>query len=85
MSRKHTIATKDGQVEVPFTAEEEAARDAEEQAVADAQPSQDAQAEIAKLEAEISPRRVREAVLTAEGKTWLEDQEALIAIERAKL
>ena len=49
-------------------------------------------AEIARLEAEITPRRIREAVTKPTrdvgGKTaakWLEDQEDLIAIERAKL
>ena len=37
------------------------------------------------LELAISPRRIRDSILTAEGKTWLDDQEKLIAVERAKL
>ena len=40
---------------------------------------------IFKLEGEITPRRLRDSVLTSDGKTWLEDQEKLIAVERAKL
>lgn len=41
-------------------------------------------ASIARLEAAITPRRMREAVLgTDEG--WLANQESLIAAERAKL
>ena len=41
--------------------------------------------EIKKLELEVTPRRVRDAVLTDDGKTWLEAKEAEIAVERAKL
>ena len=41
--------------------------------------------EITRLEAEITPRRLREAVLTQAGADWLAAQEALIAAERAKL
>jgi hypothetical protein len=41
-------------------------------------------AEITRLESQITPRRMREALLGADGG-WLEAQEALIAIERAKL
>ena len=40
---------------------------------------------IEKLEAAVTPRRVRDSILTADGKTWLDDQEKLIAVERAKL
>lgn len=40
--------------------------------------------EIARLESEVTPRRIREAVLgTDDG--WLANQEALIAAERSKL
>ena len=37
------------------------------------------------LEAAVTPRRVRDSVLTEDGKKWLDDQEKLIAVERAKL
>ena len=40
---------------------------------------------IIDLEAAVTPRRVRDSILTADGKTWLDDQEKLIAVERAKL
>ena len=40
---------------------------------------------IRDLEDEVTPRRVRDAVLTDDGKTWLEAKEAEIAVERAKL
>jgi hypothetical protein len=41
--------------------------------------------EIARLENLETPRRLAEAVLTVEGKAWLEANRALIAVERAKL
>ena len=44
-----------------------------------------AQEKIWELEMAVTPRRLRESVLTADGKTWLDDQEKLIAVERAKL
>lgn len=47
--------------------------------------AEQAQAEIARLESLETPRRLAEAVLTTEGKTWLEANRALIAIERNKL
>ena len=37
------------------------------------------------LEAAVTPRRLRDSILTADGKTWLDDQEKLIAAERSKL
>lgn len=40
--------------------------------------------EIHRLEAEITPRRQREAILGTDNG-WLANQESLIAIERAKL
>jgi hypothetical protein len=39
---------------------------------------------IARLEAEATPRRIREHAL-GKGGTWLADQDALIATERSKL
>jgi len=41
--------------------------------------------EISRLEHRITARRIREAMLTAAGRDWLSQQEALIALERAKL
>ena len=67
---------------VAFTAEQEAAADAVEAADLAAKPSRDAQAEINRLEAQVTNRRLREAHADP---TWLNAQEALIAAERAKL
>ena len=69
---------------VAFTAEQEAAADAVEAADLAAKPSRDAQAEINRLEAEITPRRTREAILGTDSD-WLKTQEAKIATERGKL
>ena len=69
-------------VNIPFTAEEETARDAEEAAWAAGETTRNAQAEINRLEGEITNRRLREAYTDA---TWMNAQEALIATERAKL
>jgi len=71
---------------IPYTAEEEAARDAEEAAVLAAQPVNAALAEIVRLEATISERRKREAMLgNAEAIAFIQGVEDDIAIERAKL
>ena len=73
-------------VEVNMTAEEEAARDAEEAIWAAGQVARDALAEIERLEATITPRRLREAMLgNAEAIAEIQGVEDLIAIERAKL
>ena len=40
--------------------------------------------EIARLEATVTPRRIRE-MTTVAGAKWVDDLEKLIAIERAKL
>ena len=69
-------------VNIPFTAEEETARDAEEAAYAAGETARNAQAEIQRLEGQITNRRLREAYSDA---TWMNAQEALIATERAKL
>jgi hypothetical protein len=50
-----------------------------------AEALEQALSEIQRLESQITPRRMREAVLTEEGATWLANQEALIATERNKL
>jgi hypothetical protein len=44
-----------------------------------------AQDKIFELEASVTPRRLRDAFASDEGKKWVADQEALIATERAKL
>ncbi len=40
---------------------------------------------IRELESTVTPRRLRDALASDEGKTWIADVEKLIAIERAKL
>lgn len=47
-------------------------------------PKRNALAEIARLEAEVTQRRLREAMLGTDNG-WLENQDELIAIERARL
>jgi hypothetical protein len=49
------------------------------------QAEEDVLDKILELEAAVTPRRVRDSILTDAGKTWLDDQEKLIAVERAKL
>jgi len=41
--------------------------------------------EIARLESTVTPRRIRDAIASVEGETWLADIESKIAIERVKL
>lgn len=41
--------------------------------------------EIEYLERQVTPRRLRDAIISDEGKAWLATQEALIDIERKKL
>ena len=72
--------TPDGPV--PFTAEEEIARDAEEKKWADGEVVRNAMAEIQRLEAQITIRRLREAY---KDSTWIDAQEALIKTQRDKL
>ena len=74
-----------GNVKIMFTAEEEAAKDAEEKEWADGEVARNAIAEIQRLEATITSRRLRDAHADAAGKSWLADVEALIATERGKL
>jgi hypothetical protein len=40
---------------------------------------------ISELEAAVTPRRLRDAVLTIDGQTWLEDVEAQISALRADI
>jgi hypothetical protein len=44
-----------------------------------------AQGKIFELENDVTQRRLRDAVLTDDGKTWLEAKEEEIAVERGKL
>ena len=81
MARHHMV---DGE-KVMFTQGEEDQRDAVEKAWADGAVRREAMDKISDLENAITPRRMRDSVLTADGKTWLEDQEKLIAVERGKL
>ena len=77
-------------VDVQLTSEEETARDIEEAAIVTNAPKVAAQAEINRLEATITSRRIREASAdtaagSAAGRTWLKNVDDLITIERAKL
>jgi hypothetical protein len=85
MSRTKVIASKGGGASVALTDAEEIIRDAEEKAWADGQPKRDAMGEIKRLENTITARRLREALATAKGKTWVASVETLIAVERGKL
>ena len=40
---------------------------------------------IEELEITVTPRRLRDALASDEGKTWVDDVEKLIAVERGKL
>ena len=71
-------------VNIPLTDEENKQRDAEEKAWADGKAVRDALAEIQRLEGTVSARRIRDMTTDA-GKKWVEDVEAKIATERAKL
>ena len=80
MSRHHM--TPDGAV--PFTAEEEAEQNELEKVWADGATKRNALAEIRRLEATVTQRRIRDMTTDA-GKQWMEDIEAKIATERGKL
>ena len=84
MTRTKVVAGPSGSVTVELTKEENDARDAEEKAWADGATKRNALAEIQRLEGTVSARRIRDMTTDA-GKKWVEDVEALIATERAKL
>ena len=74
-----------GGVDRYLTSEEQTQREAEEaQDVTDAATRVIMQ-KIESLEAEVTQRRLRDSVLTSDGKTWLTNKEAEIATQRAKL
>lgn len=81
-------AGKNGALPVMLDDEELAIAKAELKAHADAWEAgaveRNAKAEISKLESQITPRRIRDAVLGTDNG-WLTNQESLIAIERNKL
>lgn len=70
--------------QIAFTEAEETARDAEEKAWTDGKAARDIKRTIRTLEAEITPRRLREAILGTDSD-WLKNKEAEIATERSKL
>jgi hypothetical protein len=72
-------------VNIEMSDEEHAARVAEEKAYADGAVKREALREISNLENAITRRRMRDSILTEDGKKWLDDQEKLIAVERGKL
>lgn len=69
---------------IPFTAQEETARDAEEKKWADGKTVREAVKAIQRLESAITSRRYRDAIAGTDGG-WLANQEKLIAVERGKL
>jgi hypothetical protein len=80
MTRHHI--TVDGSI--PFTTKEEAEWDAREIVLAKEQPKILIKAKIAALEAAITPRRQREAILAID-TTWLADIEIQIGQLRQQL
>ena len=69
--------------QIAFSEAEEIARDAEEKAWADGKATRDIKKTIKELEDEITPRRIREAILGTDSD-WLKNKEAEIATERGK-
>lgn len=72
-------------IDVPCTTEECAEIAAREVAWEAGRVAREALQQIAALEAQVTPRRVREAVLTPEGVTWLDNIETQIAVLRGAL
>lgn len=80
MTRFH--ATSEGNI--PFTAEEELERDAQEATITQSLPKIKIKSDIAALEATITPRRTREAILGTDNG-WLADVELQIGQLRQQL
>lgn len=78
----HYHATAEGNI--PFTEKEELEWKAQELAFIQEQPKLTIKANIAILEATITPRRTREAILGTDNG-WLAQQEAAIALLRQQL
>jgi len=85
MARTKCVASADGGSRVALTEAEEIIRDAEEKAWEDGQPRRVVMEEIKRLENTITARRLRDALASDDGKTWVASVEALIAVERDKL
>jgi hypothetical protein len=69
---------------IEFTDAEKSEIDAAEKEWADGAATRAAMSAILALEAEITPRRIREAILGTDSD-WLKNKEAEIATERSKL
>lgn len=83
--KKH-ITNSDGSYSlVDLTAEEIAEVQAREAAWMLEKARKDILAQIQDLEAQQTPRRIREATLTSEGKLWLDNAEAQISTLRTQL
>ena len=72
-------------VAVPLTDEEKQTIKDATKRLSDEAPKREAMANILSLEDKITPRRIRDAFASDEGKMWIVDVEAEIAKERAKL
>jgi len=83
--RTKVVAGPNGSQTIELTAEENTQRDAEEAEWTAGAAVRAASAEISNLEGQITPRRVRDSLLTVGGKSWLQAKEDAIAIERLKL
>ncbi len=84
---KKTIATTPNEpsLEVALTQAEIDARLLEENLELESSARRGVLKQIETLEAEITPRRLREAVLTPEGATWLQAKEDEIQVLRLQL
>ena len=82
MPRTKVVAGPNGSQTIELTVAENAQRDAEEATWAAGATKRAAEAEISRLEGEVTPRRLRDALLTPDGKTWLQGKEDAIAVQR---
>ena len=85
MARTKGVASADGGARVALTEAEEIVRDTEEKAWSDGAVKREAKEEIKRLEESITNRRLRDALASDDGKTWVAAVETLIAVERGKL
>jgi len=82
----HHVNVQTGEkTKVAVSPEEETAIEARKISFVADKPKRDAMVEISRLEATVTPRRIRDATTSVEGETWLADIESKIAIERVKL
>jgi hypothetical protein len=89
MSRQRKVITSDGVEDIPFTPEEEAARDAEELIVVAGASARNILKQIKELEKIGTARRIRDAMHPGQrgqdGRDWLAALEAQIEALRAQL